>query len=260
MHATTVTTTEEALRLLGAEEGLLSKEEKASLDELGFVIFHDLIDPEWIDSLRERYEYLMEEEGAKAGLEVHQEAGTRRLSDLANKGEDFDGTYTHPKILAAVNYILKRDFKVSAMNGRDAIPGEGHQSLHADWTAPRKIEEPFHVAISIWMLDDFTMDNGATRVVPGTHLLKGSPSDYMEDPSSPHPDELIVTGRAGTVIVLNSHTWHGGTTNRTDKSRRALHPYFTAREFPQQQNMRDSIRKVTYDRISPAARYLLDVD
>jgi hypothetical protein len=235
-----VNSIEEALTDLGAQGNLLTEAEK----------------------LQVHYEQLMQLEGAKAGTEVHQETGTRRLSDLANKGEIFDGTYTHPKVLAAIYYILKRDFKVSAMNGRDAEPGSGHQTLHADWDykSPRKTGDPFHVAISIWMLDDFTPDNGATRVVPGTHLLEGFPSDYMSNPEDTHPDELVVTGPAGSVIVMNSHTWHGGTTNRTDRTRRAIHPYYTAREHPQQQNMREYIRESTYERISPAARYLLDVD
>ncbi|RAP73405.1 phytanoyl-CoA dioxygenase family protein [Paenibacillus montanisoli] len=253
---------EQALKELGVTDDLLTEEEWRSLDEKGFVLFEGLIDEAWAERMRERYEQLMEQEGDKAGLEVHQEAGTRRLSDLANKGEVFDGTYTHPKVLAAVKQILKRPFKVSSMNGRDAEPGSGHQALHADWdySAPRSQGDPFHVANSIWMLDAFTADNGATRVVPGTHLMQGFPSDYMDDPGAPHPDELIVTGPAGSVIVINSHLWHGGTTNRTGKTRRAIHPYFTAREFPQQMNMRDFIRPSTYDRISPAARYLLDVE
>ncbi|MFC5651243.1 phytanoyl-CoA dioxygenase family protein [Paenibacillus solisilvae] len=259
MNKAFVNNIQDVLHYYDVTGSTLTDEEMRSLDEKGYVLFERLIDAEWLGKLQQQYEYLMEQEGAKAGTEVHQEEGTRRLSDLANKGEVFDGTYIHPKILAAVYHVIGREFKVSAMNGRDAVPGFGHQDLHADWGG-RMDNEPYNVAISIWMLDDFTAENGATRVVPGTHKLAGKPADYMKNLKDAHPDEIVVTAPAGSVVVLNSHTWHGGTVNHTDRTRRAIHPYYVAREFEQQQNMREYIRKSTYDRISPAARYLLNVD
>jgi ectoine hydroxylase-related dioxygenase (phytanoyl-CoA dioxygenase family) len=109
------------------------------------------------------------------------------------------------------------------------------------------------------MLDDFKEDNGATRVVPGTHLKK-APQFCIEDRIADHPEQVLVTGKAGTVVVMNSHLWHGGTNNITGESRKVLHPYYVAREFKQQQDQRKYITKETYERISPAARYLLDVE
>jgi ectoine hydroxylase-related dioxygenase (phytanoyl-CoA dioxygenase family) len=249
---------QEVLAALGVTETTLTDAEKESLNEKGYVIFNNIVDPVWLKELQDKYEDLMEKEGAAAGTEVHKEVGTRRLADLVNKGEVFDRAYTHPKVLAAIYQIIGRDFKLSALNGRDAEPGQGNQQLHADW-GPRVLKEPQHVAISLWMLDDFTSENGATRVVPGSHLIEGLPQDYLEDPAAPHPDEVLVTAPAGSVVVLSSHLWHGGTTNRTDKMRRAIHPYYTAREFSQQQDMKEYIRVSTYNRISPAARYILDV-
>jgi ectoine hydroxylase-related dioxygenase (phytanoyl-CoA dioxygenase family) len=160
--------------------------------------------------------------------------------------------------LAAVYHVLKRPFKLSSLNARDAIPGQGHQNLHVDW-GRREADEPFHVVNSIWLIDDFTPDNGPTRVVPGTHRIGGAPSDYM-NPADDHPEQELIVAPAGTVGVFNSHLWHGGTTNRTNGTRRACHSYYTAREHAQQLNQREYIRKVTYDRISPAARYILDVE
>jgi ectoine hydroxylase-related dioxygenase (phytanoyl-CoA dioxygenase family) len=249
---------QECLAALGVTENTLTADERRALDEDGFVVFHGVLDSVWIDRLREKYEVLMEREGQTAGKEVHQEQGTRRLADLVNKGQVFDGIYTHPRVLAAVNYVLQREFKLSSLNGRDAIPGQGLQGLHADW-GRRERNEPFHVVNSIWLLDDFTEDNGATRMVPGTHKLEGTASDYLEDTGAPHPEERLLIAPAGTVAVFNSHVWHGGTLNRTLRTRRALHSYYTAREHDQQLNQREYIRKLTYDRISPAARYLLDV-
>jgi ectoine hydroxylase-related dioxygenase (phytanoyl-CoA dioxygenase family) len=87
-----------------------------------------------------------------------------------------------------------------------------------------------------------------------------APQFILEDREAPHPDEIKVLGKAGDVIVFNSHLWHGGTTSYSDAKRRVLHPYYVAREFAQQQDQRKHIIKETYDRITPAARYILDVE
>jgi ectoine hydroxylase-related dioxygenase (phytanoyl-CoA dioxygenase family) len=237
---------------------VLTEGERRSLDESGYVVFPSLVGPAWLERLRAQFDLLAEREGAAAGSEFSQERGARRLSDLVNKSDVFDGVYTQPKVLAAVAHVLGRPFKLSSLNGRDALPGEGNQALHADWGA-RGDDEPFAVVNSIWLLDAFTELNGATRVVPGTHRLAGSPGDYVADRAAPHPDQVLLTAPAGSVGVFNAHVWHGGTTNRTDGTRRAFHCYFTAREFPQQTDQSEFIRKRTWDRISPAARYILDV-
>jgi ectoine hydroxylase-related dioxygenase (phytanoyl-CoA dioxygenase family) len=254
-----ITNMQDALLALGMHESTLTAQEKRDLDEQGYVIFHDFVEPQWLEQLRETYEMLMEKEGNNAGKEFRQEQGTRRLADLINKGEVFDRIYTHPKILAVTQYVIGRDFKVNSINGRDALPGEGHQALHADWGS-REEGEGNHIVNTLWLLDDLTPDNGATRVVPATHKLFGRPADHVQDLRAPHPDEVLIIAKAGTVVAYNAHLWHGGTENRTSKTRRVLHPSFIAREFPQQYNQREILRKSTYDRISPAARYLLDVE
>jgi ectoine hydroxylase-related dioxygenase (phytanoyl-CoA dioxygenase family) len=247
-----------ALSALGADDNLLTKQHKADLDNKGFAVFPGLIDDEWLESLRTRFEELCEKEGAHAGIEVHQEAGTRRLSDLCNKGPAFDLVYTHPTVLAAIHHVIGRDFKLSSLNARDALPGEGLQGLHADWGAD--YDGQFHVCNSVWLLDDFSAENGCTRLVPGTH--KGpNQKNALEDPMAPHPEQELVVAPAGTVAVFNSHTWHGGTLNKSkDLQRRAMHGYFTAREHGQQLNQREYLRYETWKRISPAARYILNVD
>jgi len=88
------------------------------------------------------------------------------LADLVNKGAAFDIFYTHPKVLAGIKAVLGRSFKLSSLNYRAALPGMGLQNLHVDW----KDGIPngnYKVCNSIWLLDDFTPDNGATRIVPG---------------------------------------------------------------------------------------------
>jgi ectoine hydroxylase-related dioxygenase (phytanoyl-CoA dioxygenase family) len=81
----------------------------------------------------------------------------------------------------------------------------------------------------------------------------------MPDPAAAHPGEVQITGHAGTVVIFNSHLWHGGTQNRSDRPRRALHSYFTRRGNQQQLDQKKYIRPQTLARLSPAARFILDV-
>ncbi len=127
----------EALAFLGVTDTTLSDEEKQSLDEKGYIIFPGLLDKAWVADLRDTFERLVQEEGEKAGTEFKQEEGACRLADVVNKGEVFDGCYTHPKVLAAAYHVIGREFKIMSLNGRDALPGTGHQDLHADW-GPRQ--------------------------------------------------------------------------------------------------------------------------
>ena len=114
-----------ALDALGAHQGVLTEQNRNDLDEKGYTVLPDVIDDEWLEALRTRFEELCEKEGVHAGIEVHQEQGTRRLSDLCNKGSVFDRVYTHPKVLAAIHHVIGRSFKLSSLNARDALPGEG---------------------------------------------------------------------------------------------------------------------------------------
>ncbi len=118
-----------ALYSLGVREDTLSDDERTKLDESGFVALPKLIPPELLRAFRSRLEELFEEEGESAGIEVHQEEGSLRLSDLINKGAIFDYCYTHPRVLAAVRHILSSDFKVHSLNCRFSLPGQGQQAL-----------------------------------------------------------------------------------------------------------------------------------
>jgi ectoine hydroxylase-related dioxygenase (phytanoyl-CoA dioxygenase family) len=250
---------EEALTRLGVHDGLLSADERRTLDEQGYLVIPGVLSKAQADLLGHRLKLLAELEGADAGKEVHQEAGTARLANLVDKGNLFSLCFTHPKVLAGISHVLRNDLKLSSLNSRAALPGQGLQGLHADWGEPVKAGD-YQVCNSIWLLDDFTPDNGATRAVPGTHRSGQMPSDAMKDPKADHPNQRIFVAPAGTVVVFNSHAWHGGTLNRTQKPRRAIHAYFSRRQQPQQLNQRHHLSSATIAAFSPEVRCLLDVE
>jgi hypothetical protein len=227
------------------------------LDRDGYAPFPGVLAAAQVEAMRARLDGLLAAEGDRAGLEVHQEGGTDRLADLVNKDPMFDVCFTHPQVLAGVAHVLG-EFKLSSLNFRAARPGQGGQPLHADWGQPAG-PGGYQVCNSIWLLDDFTAGNGATRVVPGSHRLGALPREAMADPAAPHPREVQLIAPAGTVVIFNSHLWHGGTRNRTGRPRRALHSYFTCRGHPQQLDQAKYLRPGTFARLSPAARFILGV-
>lgn len=249
----------EALTACGVTATTLTPQQRAELDEQGYTVFPNVIDATWLASLRDAFEQITAVEGENAGKEVNQVPGIRRLADLVNKGTMFDGIYTHPLVLAAAHRVIGRPFKLHSINGHDPLPGHGQQALHPDWGGNRPDPTIFHVMNSLWLLDDMGPDNGATRIVPGSHRWPGTPRDQMSDLKAPHPQEIFVSAPAGSVLVFNSHAWHGSTTNHSQRTRRVYHCAFIAREHPQQTPQRQYLRPETAARLSPAARYWLDV-
>jgi ectoine hydroxylase-related dioxygenase (phytanoyl-CoA dioxygenase family) len=248
---------ESALRELGVTDDVLTPSEKDQLDRDGFLPLEGILSAEEVSAINKRLAELSAAEGDRAGLEVHQERGADRLSDLVNKDPRFEVCFSHPRVLAAMRHVLG-DFRLSSLNSRAALPGKGHQALHVDFDHPVEPGQ-YEVCNSIWLLDDFTVANGATRVVPGSHRRGSMPADEMPDLTAAHPDQIQLTGPAGTVVIFNSHLWHGGTQNRTDNPRRALHSYFTRRHLPQQLDQQAYIRLNTYTRLTPAQHFILDV-
>jgi hypothetical protein len=254
----------EILIALNVRDNTLSPDEKDFLDKNGYLNLGQLLSDEQVKEINAKILSLMHSEGDDAGSELldspyirhPREAGADRLADLVNKGDVFDIFYTHPRVLAGVAHVLGPSIKLSSLNYRAAKPGMGLQKLHVDWheaVAPGN----YTVCNSIWLLDDFTRKNGATRIVPGSHLSGVMPQTVLSDPEATHPDEVIIEAPAGSVFIFNSHAWHGGTNNLTNNIRRSIHSYFCRSDQPQQVDQSRYIKKETLDRLSPAAVKIL---
>ena len=216
---------ENVLKQCGVNDDSLSPAETQALDRDGFVVMTNLIEAGWLARLRDAFE---EASGKAANTPVNKESGTRHIDDLISRGEAFDRVYTNPRVLAAVYHILKVPFRLAQLTGREPLQGYGAQGLHGDWTARAK-GEPFRIVTTIWLLDDFTPNNGATRVVPGTHRLLTQPPKSLAEPANRHPEQRIIVAEAGSVVVFNGHLWHSGTRNETQRSRRVLQCSFVGR-------------------------------
>ena len=227
------------------------------LDEEGWVRLEGFIPPDLRRRLTERIDALFAAEGEAAGAEFRQEPGARRLANLVDKGAVFAECVVDRALAAYVAHVLGPRFKLSSLNARSASPRSAEsQPLHVDAGALPD-EAGYWVCNTVWLLDDFTTENGALRVVPGSHRSGRRPQDALSDPAGPHPDEILVTGRAGDLVVMNSHLWHGGTANRTDRRRLALHAFYCRWDKPQQQYQKALLRPETAAALPPAARAIL---
>ena len=249
---------DEALRELGVRDDTLSSAEKHFLDVNGYLPLEGILTQGEIVPMICRLDELAVLEGTNAGKELHQEDGTIRVSNLVNKGRMFEIGFSHPRVLAAIRHVIGPRFKLSSLDCRMALPGQGHQAFHADW---RSGVEPgdYYVCNSMWLLDDFTAENGATRVVPGSHRSGKHPKDALEDATQQHPNEIQLIASAGAVIVFNSHLWHAGGLNQTDSPRHGLLAYYCRRDQKQLTDQRKFIHPVTYARLNEAKRFILAV-
>lgn len=203
------------LVLCGVTDATLPARDREALDRDGFTVLPDLLGAAQLETFRSVFE-------ASPGT------GTAHVTDLASRGVDFVMVAAHPAVLAAVRHVLGAPFRLFQFSGRDPAPGFGLQGLHTDWL-PRRDLEPYSVATALWMLDEFRADNGATRMVPGSHRRTGTVPRDVAVPASRHPDETLVVGREGSAIVFNGHVWHAGSRNESGNRRRAFQIQYALR-------------------------------
>ncbi len=249
---------DQALHDFGVRDDTLSSEEKEFLDVNGYLPLENILTQKQVAGLISRLDKLAAIEKENAGVELHQEGGTIRVSNLVNKGAMFKIGFSHPRVLAAIRHVIGTRFKLSSLDCRMALPGQGHQAFHADW---RSGVEPgdYYVCNSMWLLDDFTVENGATRVVPGSHRSGKHPKDALKDAAQKHPEEIQLIAPSGTVIIFNSHLWHAGGLNQTDARRHGMLAYYTRRDHKQLTDQRKFIHPETHARLTEAQRFILAV-
>lgn len=238
----------------------MSPDQVRELQSTGWVTLRGIIDTAWLEELRTAVARLLEVEGENAGAEFRREPNARRLANLVDKGAVFQRVISHPEVLQGAEVVLGRDFKLGSLNYRAADPrSNSAQPLHCDMGLVAD-DTGNAVFNSIWLLDDFTPENGATRYVPGSHTWRKLPQEALSEPHAPHPDEQLILASAGDVILMNAHLWHGGTANRSDAPRRSLHGFFVRGDQPQQQYQKRLLRAETQAALSPALRRILALD
>jgi ectoine hydroxylase-related dioxygenase (phytanoyl-CoA dioxygenase family) len=170
--------------------------------------------------------------------------------DLFETDPLFDLTLSSPRVLSAVHHVLGPMFHILNLVARCPKAGEGQQVLHRTEYGPRRI------ATTLWLIDDMTLDNGPTRVVIGAHQRSdGLPPEMEGDPTRPHPDETLLTGKAGSVVVFDDRCWHGGSLHHGGGPRRVVISSYTQRSLSRPMEIHHPEK--TLRRLSPGQLWLL---
>ena len=241
----------------------------ADLDEFGYCLVENALSAEEVIKLRRR----LEEQAAgekQRGL-AHEDAGpndtgvNQRVWFLVNKGKAFRDLLLHNVVQTLVRHVLGDEFLLSSFTANIAKP-RGVMGLHTDqwWmpkpvqpgqetvkpgsmtgarfrgrrlshgdTAPSESMSPAVACNVMWMLTDFTEENGATHVVPRSHLSGKQPDvDLDKDVES-----IPAVAPAGTAMVFEGRLWHSTGANVSDAPRLGALSYFCAPQFRQQENL-----------------------
>ena len=222
----------------------------------GIAIIRDFIPDDLLTRIRSRIDELnrAERESGKAFLES--EGANQRVFNLVNKGEVFEEIVQHPFIMKAMARLLGGDCILSGFSSNTTGPGGEPMMLHSDsGYVPAPHPEQLLSANAIWMLDDFTLENGGTEYVPGSHRLRRNP-----DPAR-HYTCVPLIGPAGSVAILHGYTWHRtGANVSTNGQRRALFAYYVRPFLRVQENHLVSVREEVWHRASPTLRHLMGGD
>src|SRR5258706_610036 len=218
----------------------------------GFTIVADVLDAATVAQLRDDVARLEAELGATPAANIFEGTRTVRIYNLLARGELYRMIPVHERVLPIIEGVLDRGCLISSLSSIAIGPDETEQPLHAD-DQLIPLPKP-HVSIicnTMWALSDFTAENGATRVVPGSHRADRSPQPFGE-PAQTRSAEMT----AGSVLVFDGSIWHGGGANRTTERRLGIAMNYCSGWMRQQENQQLGIPLDIARQFSPRLRKL----
>ncbi len=216
--------------------------DRAQLHQDGFARLCGAIPGEWLDGLRTIFDACVKPSDQ---WPIPRETSWRYA--LLDLDPMVQAVCRLTPLLDAVGALIGERFFLSQVEGREPLQGCGHQKLHRDLAAQR----PGDTVIAIAYFDDYSPENGATRIVPGSHRPPlGEPQFDFNDES--HSVQL--SGGAGDILVFDADLVHAASLNPSGARRRAiLITYFAEPLYASQLatvQLR-SVRMDTTDRFDP---------
>jgi ectoine hydroxylase-related dioxygenase (phytanoyl-CoA dioxygenase family) len=199
--------------------------------EEGYTILPDAIEPELVDEIDEALLKLEHDLGTVPADNLFEGVRTMRVYNLLVHGATFEKIPVHPNVLPVVEAVLDPGLLISSLSSIAIGPDEQAQPIHAD-DQLIPLTRP-HVPIicnTMWAITDFTEENGATRLIPGSHL-RDEPPNPLE-----HYETIAAEMRKGSVLVWVGSLWHGGGANQTDTRRVGIAMNYCAGYIRQQEN------------------------
>ena len=189
----------------------------------GWCVIEEVIPEDKVEAIRESVEKTVETHGTYTGVEG---VGTRK--GLLAFNQAFAPYLADKRVLGIAEALFGPHVRISFTTAHINYPGNVRGALHSDWPFNQHnaghIPAPYPDAVmhltTLWMLSPFTHETGGTLVVPGSHRAPNNPSgDNGVNPLEPYPTEMQATGAAGSVLILDSRTWHATASNQADKPR-----------------------------------------
>lgn len=229
----------------------MTEAEKAiqEIDVYGFTILERVLNEDEAVEMREALIRCEQDVGTD-----HKHRGTaRHVSNLPTLDPVFWKTIDHPRVLPVLENYLGESMILGSLNSRIVRPGDGYQGLHSDIPGEMLNMDSPIMLNTVWMLDEFTSEIGATRCVPGSHRSglvappEGLELKYVAEAIAP----------VGSVLVFNGQTWHGGGKNTGDRNRHALFGHYRKRMCVFQVDPHDGFPVEWFDRLSERQRQLM---
>jgi ectoine hydroxylase-related dioxygenase (phytanoyl-CoA dioxygenase family) len=218
----------------------------------GYTVVEDAIEPALVDELTaslSRLEQYLDVQPSPNTFEGHK---TLRIYNLLAYDDLWQQVPVHDRVLPIVERVLDPGCLISPLSSIDILPGETAQPIHADdQLIPLPKPHPPTVCNSMWALTDFTEANGATRVVPGTHLSDHSPEYGAEF------DSIAAEMPKGSVLLWHGSLWHGGGANTTPEPRVGIAMNYCAGYIRQQENQQLGIPREKVRTFEPRLRELV---
>jgi ectoine hydroxylase-related dioxygenase (phytanoyl-CoA dioxygenase family) len=203
----------------------------AAIADQGYTIVEDAIEHDLLDELSAELRRLEVDLGIVPAGNDFEGTQTVRIYNLLVHGPAFERVPVHPNVLPIVEGVLDRGCLISSLSSIAICAGETPQPIHADdQLMPIPKPHPPTVCNTMWALTDFTEANGATRIIPGSHL-----SDRSPDYGAPY-DSIPAEMPKGSVLVWHGSLWHGGGANTTTEPRVGVAMNYCAGYIRQQEN------------------------
>ncbi len=218
----------------------------------GYTIVENAIEPEMIDAIAEDLLRLEHKHNIRPANNPFEGNKTVRIYNLLVFGELYERIPVHENVLPVVESVLDPGCLISSLSSISICAEERAQPIHADdQLIPLPRPHPPLVCNSMWALTDFTEENGATRLVPGSHKLDHAP-DY-----SKRIETIPAAMAKGSVLVWNGSLWHGGGANKTAERRVGIAMNYCAGYMRQQENQQLGIPRDIAKGFSPRLRELV---
>jgi ectoine hydroxylase-related dioxygenase (phytanoyl-CoA dioxygenase family) len=163
-----------------------------------------------VEELRDGVERTMARADTQFGGNTFLGEHTRRVFNLLSHDPLFGAVPLQEEVLGVAERVLDHELLLSSLTAVETHPGQDRQPLHADdGSIPLARPHPPLAVLALWALTDFTEDNGATRLVPSSHIESRRPARGEQAPT------VAATMRAGSVLLYNGSIWHGGGANRS---------------------------------------------